>query len=293
MKTNLEHRVLGLLIGGALGDALAAPFENQAAPKFEVPNLLRVTDDTQMTIATCEGILQAGRVDPEAIAGRFVKWYRERRFSGVGASTLKALVELEAGGHWAMSGASGERAAGNGAAMRVAPLALFLDPNNTQNKQVIRDVCRITHRNDEAYLGGLSIVFAIRCKDLDRSLLGRLAGFLPDSQIRDRLIQIDEQRWGFSELVKRKPPTGFVVDSVPAAILAAIECESFLETIAKIVEAGGDTDTTAAMFGSLFGWHKETEMLPLDLAARIEECPQIESMARGLAAVRDGWRDVN
>ena len=93
-------------------------------------------------------------------------WFRKRRISGIGASTQKSLTELNAGGHWASVGTSGERSAGNGAAMRISPLAFFLDPNIQTDRTTIRDVCRITHRNDEAYLGALAIVYSIHRNQL-------------------------------------------------------------------------------------------------------------------------------
>jgi len=60
------------------------------------------------------------------------------------------------GTHWPLSGRSGEYAAGNGAAMRIAPLAFFVDASTRQ--QLIRDVCIITHKNDEAFVGCLAII---------------------------------------------------------------------------------------------------------------------------------------
>ena len=124
-----SDRVVGSIIGGALGDGWGRPFEGglrrDAAP---LPNVLVVSDDTQLTLATCEAIIERGRVDAEAIAARFVAWFRLGRLDGLGASTLKALRDLDSGAHWALAGAKGERSAGNGAAMRVAPLAFVLDP---------------------------------------------------------------------------------------------------------------------------------------------------------------------
>jgi ADP-ribosylglycohydrolase len=69
-----------------------------------------------MTLATCEAIANSGRVDPALIADAFRSWFDERRFSGLGSSTLKALRDLQAGAHWALAGARGEMAAGNGGA---------------------------------------------------------------------------------------------------------------------------------------------------------------------------------
>ncbi len=161
---------------------------------FALPSNLRVTDDTQLTIATCESIVETCAVSPESIANHFVRWYRERRISGIGSSTLKALIELDAGGHWAMVGATGERSAGNGAAMRIAPIAFFLDPDVDADRQTIREICRITHRNDEAYIGALAVLRSIRYAvdggELNADVFTYLIDSLPDSNVRDRLIII-------------------------------------------------------------------------------------------------------
>jgi len=125
-----EDRIAGCLLGGALGDSIGSCFEGMAAcDNVSIPANLRVTDDTQMTIATCEAVIESRAITPQSIADQFLRWFRNRRLTGIGASTLKALAELDVGGHWALVGATGERAAGNGAAMRIAPLAFFLDPN--------------------------------------------------------------------------------------------------------------------------------------------------------------------
>src|SRR6185436_13089038 len=141
----------------------------------------------------------------------------------------KALRDLEAGSHWALSGARGERAAGNGAAMRIAPLALVLDPDQPAQRQTLRDVCRITHHNDEAWAGALAVTcavrFAIRPGYDFAALLTDVADRLPDSRVRDRLRALSAldgsitprqagERWGRS---------GFVAESVPLALLAARE----------------------------------------------------------------------
>ncbi|MCA9213763.1 MAG: ADP-ribosylglycohydrolase family protein [Planctomycetales bacterium] len=64
-----EDRIVGCLLGGALGDAIGAQFEGcPRAPDFEIPSELQITDDTQLTLATCESIVETGAVDPESIA---------------------------------------------------------------------------------------------------------------------------------------------------------------------------------------------------------------------------------
>src|SRR5437762_6411094 len=151
---DLSDRARGCILAGTIGDAMGGPFEGKPGPlKFHDPSNWSISDDSQLTLATCESIAEVGAVRPDRIAVRFVDWFRDGRITGVGASTLKALRDLDAGAHWALAGAKGEMSAGNGAAMRIAPLAFYLNPAVAQHRQLLRDVCRISHHNEEAYVG--------------------------------------------------------------------------------------------------------------------------------------------
>src|SRR5215471_15829515 len=197
--TIVRDRILGCILGGAIGDAFGRPYENLRPPiVISEVDEWRLSDDTQLTLATCEAIAgRDGAVDPAAIAAAFARWHRARRITGMGSNTLKALTELVAGGHWALVGGKGERAASNGAAMRAAPLAFCLDPNDDVEKRTIRDVSRITHHHEEAYAGALAVVAAVRAAadgswDGSNDLLRLVVEALPDTQTRDRLIVLTE-----------------------------------------------------------------------------------------------------
>src|SRR4029077_20623763 len=131
-------------------------------------------------LATCEALAEGDDPDPELIAASMLRWFRARRLTGLGASTLKALRDLDAGAHWALAGRKGDRAAGNGAAMRIAPLAFCIDPETDHGRRTVRDVCRITHHNDEAHIGALAVALAIRAAALEDRVP-------PLDQISDRL----------------------------------------------------------------------------------------------------------
>ena len=111
--------------------------------------------------------------------------------------------------------------------MRIAPLAFFLDPDDAGQRQTIRDVCRITHRNDEAYIGALAILRTIghvsAGNGLARDYLQTLADALPDSRVRDRLLEVYADSTALNDYAQRFGITGFVVDAVPAAIIATME----------------------------------------------------------------------
>ena len=192
----IRDRILGCILGGALGDAWGGPWEgNPSRTTFQIPSRSSVSDDTQLTLATCESIIENGGVHAERLASHFATWFATGRVTGIGASTLKAMRDLVAGVHWAVAGSRGEFSAGNGAAMRIAPLAFLLDPTTHADRTVIRDICRITHHNDEAYVGALAVVAAIRFilagnwSD-QNSLLVAVAESIPDSAVRDRIKQL-------------------------------------------------------------------------------------------------------
>jgi ADP-ribosylglycohydrolase len=257
----LRDRARGCIIGGAIGDAMGGPFEGRPGPiKFKEHTAWSISDDSQFTLATCESIIEVGRVSPEHIAQCFVHRYRARRISGMGSSTLKALRDLDAGAHWALAGAKGEMSAGNGAAMRIAPLAFHLNPEDDQDRLLIRDVCRITHHNEEAYAGALAMVIAIRSlafsQSAPRDILEIASSQLPDSRVRDHITELASiPNESVADIAARFGSSGYVVESVPLALFAArsIERQTFEELLRTVIEAGGDTDTNASMTGQIAG----------------------------------------
>src|SRR3954447_7929334 len=98
--TLLQDRIIGCILGGAIGDAMGGPYEGQPGPIALQPDApWQLSDDTQLTLATCEAVRESKAVSPDSIAGRFVLWFRQGRITGMGASTLKALRDLAAGAH--------------------------------------------------------------------------------------------------------------------------------------------------------------------------------------------------
>jgi ADP-ribosylglycohydrolase len=212
-----------------------------------------VSDDTQLTAATCEAVTACkGRVDPAMIAESFRRWYEDGRLTGLGSSTLKALRDLSFGAHWALAGARGEFAAGAGAAMRIAPLAFLLDPTVDKDRATVRDVTRITHNNDEAYAGALAVVLAIRegmsTEGALPGLLSRILPELPDTAVRDRVEELSAFEGTILQAQQSFGNTGHVVDAVPMALFIASRTGAELESaIESAIRGGGDTDTVAAI----------------------------------------------
>ncbi len=290
--------IIGCIVGGAIGDAMGSPWEGgeNRGPVLDGVRW-RTTDDTQLTLATCEAIVMRGSPDPDAMAERFAAWFRERRVTGMGASTLKALRELAAGGHWALVGRKGEMAAGNGAAMRAAPLAFMLDPEREQDRSRIRDISRITHHSDEAYAGALAVIAAVRLArsgmpDDMFAFIHAVAGSLPDSNVRDRLLELAaiDPDGALADVVSRFGNSGYVAESVPFAILASLRVREmgFEGVLAEIIRSGGDTDTNASIAGQIMGTMLGYRGLPAGLVQRLPGGEMILSMAQAFSSVVAG-----
>ena len=290
---NKRNQIIGCIVGGAIGDGLGSAYEGKNLPITINKNYpWKISDDTQLTLATCEAITKTGNVDPAIIAKTFAEWFTASRFTGVGASTLKALSELAIGGHWALVGRKGEMAAGNGAAMRIAPLAFFLDPFDLKTRVTIRDVCRITHHNEEAYVGALAVLISIQlildqAWKSNESLIEKVIVHLPDSSVRDRLITIHEveKNTSIADIAKRYGSSGYVVETVPLVLYAVekINRLGFEKLLVELVSVGGDTDTIAAIAGQILGTLSGYENLPLEMIARVPDFEMIFSTATKFA----------
>lgn len=279
------------MIAGAIGDAWGGPWENKPLPiRFEIPAKARLSDDSQLSLATCRSITEKCSVDPEHIAGEFLQWFRASKIHGIGASTLKAMRDLDAGVHWAVAGRTGPFAAGNGAAMRIAPLAFLLDPHKPEERRLIRDVCRITHHHDEAYIGALAVLLAVQSVlrgewSIERNFLSCVASELPDSVVRDRIEEIVRLQLTPPEIATRFGTTGYVADTVPLALRCAerITESGLLAVLEYTIALGGDTDTIASITGQLGGTALGFSALSPEFLGEIEGYEEALSIASEFA----------
>jgi ADP-ribosyl-[dinitrogen reductase] hydrolase len=298
LAMNLSDKVEGCILGGALGDGFGRPFEGRQGPiVVRDPMRLVVSDDTQMTLATCEAIVEERTVSPQHIADKLAYWYKAGRITGVGSSTHKSLTELVAGGHWALTGRRGEMSAGNGAAMRIAPLAFCLDLSASQSRRILRDVCRITHHSEEAYVGALAIAISVRaaCQGSwngTNSLIAMVARELPDTSVRDRLDEMSRAPLNtpIADLAARFGSSGYVVDSVPLALAGAERFSylGFAGVLTHVVSVGGDTDTIASMAGQVMGALIGKSRLPTNLLGKLDGADSIGAAAAKFAQTVEG-----
>ena len=228
------------IYGLAVGDALGVPYEFRPRGSFTCTGMVghgthdqpagTWSDDTSMTLATCDSIRACGRVDTGDMLSRFRAWIDDGAYAidGVvfdyGNTTARALA--------AGTGCAGKRDNGNGSLMRIAPLA-FTDATDDD----VRAVSAITHAHPVSTEACVDMVHVMRA--LAAGAL--LAEAVPDFDV---LLAASEKDLGSG---------GFVRDTYCAALWCLAVSGSYEECVLRAVNLGDDTDTTAAVAGALAG----------------------------------------
>jgi len=295
-------RFRGCLIGLAVGDALGMPLEGMRASSIrgrvgrvrdflDAPwRRLRAgqwTDDTKMMLCHARSIADKGRVDVEDTARRFVEWFESNDWRGIGGSTYESIQRLRAGVPPGESGARGEMAAGNGVAMRIAPVGLIDCLDLERLRRDVRAVGVITHDNREAVAGAQAVAYAVARGargDLDpRTLIPDTTAFIGACAVSDRLLLAESflrSDMETPEALARLGTSGYVVETVASAFFCFLRTpEDFEETVSRAVEGGLDADTTGAVAGAISGVYNGLEGIPARWRDSVEAAEEILALA--------------
>lgn len=261
-----------VLVGTAVGDALGVPFESMLVNNKELINwdgktftgsvyhqLLpgQYSDDTQMSIMVAESLINNKGFNPDDLAVRYVDWIVSGRARGYGRTTLMAVQNLSSGKHWSESGIAGSY--GNGTAMRSAPFGIYFR-NDLQSLVAICKIdSAITHASEDAEAGSIAIALAAAhaVNDDTEDLLERISEKLPDSKVKGLVYSlgslINSDKISPQQALRVLGTKANVRETVPAALYCFLKFDNYHEAILAAIKAGGDTDTTAAIVGALFG----------------------------------------
>ena len=260
-----------VLLGCAIGDALGIfaesklvnyqPLLDWDGKTFlgsEHHKLLpgQYSDDTQMSIEVAESLIKHG-FNPQDLSERYVEWLTSGRARGYGKTTLMAVHNLKEGKHWSESGIVGSY--GNGTAMRAAPLGVYYRNDYAMLIKAAEIDAEITHHSDEAVAGSIAIALATaHAINQDTSdLFIKIVKHLPRSIVRDRIYLLDtlvsSKHMSVANALAFIGTKADVRETVPAALYLFMKMDNYQDAIEAAIRAGGDTDTTAAIVGSLFG----------------------------------------
>jgi ADP-ribosylglycohydrolase len=250
------------MLGAIIGDIVGSVYEWHNIKTKDFP-LFRddcfFTDDTVMTIAVADAIMQGGKTDD--FIDSMKKWGRKYPDAGYGGRF----------GSWLFSdNREPYNSWGNGSAMRVSPCAWKMDcgfrartgvwPSNGRERAKLS--AEVTHNHPEGIKGALAVTDAIfMCRfyaggygdDIGNPINERLTLSEYKKQIKEHIEQ--EHGYDLSQTLDAIRPSYRFNEScqetVPQAIIAFLENTDFEDAIRNAISLGGDSDTLAAITGSI------------------------------------------
>ena len=298
-----------LLFGLAVGDALGVPVEFRPRGSFHVTGMQGCgthnqppgtwSDDTSLTLCLADSLSRG--FDLSGIARNFVRWYDEGAFTAhgdvfdIGISTSKAISRLKSGAAPEKAGCTGADENGNGALMRIAPLALYIAGKpGTERFNITKAVSSITHAHPwsvaacfiyveylRKLLAGLDknaaykelqTDFQDRCPYIDSGALARF----------DRILRDDVSALPESSIRSG----GFVIDTLEAALWCFLTTSNYADAVLEAVNLGDDTDTTAAVTGALAGLFYGLDAIPAGWLQTLAGTDDIYRIAAALSSGR-------
>lgn len=259
MASDIEDRAIAAYLGLAIGDALGATVEfmtpREIRAEYGVHDTIcgggwltlrsgEVTDDTTMALALGQSILEQGRVDALAAARAFDGWMRAKPVD-IGNTVRRGILRFRQTGEACTP--PNEHDAGNGACMRVLPVALATrGRDREQVHAAVLAQAHVTHNHPLSDAATLCVVDMVQA-----FLSGRRRVEVLHEQVY-RLIEQHPQ-FRFRGGKPRENPTGYIVDTLLTVFQCFFDTDSFMDCLVETVNRGGDADTTGAIAGMLAG----------------------------------------
>lgn len=309
MMPNRYDRTLGALLGLALGDALGTTLEfkrpGSFAPLTDMvgggPFGLKAgewTDDTAMAMCLAESLVARAGFDAHDQMDRYRQWYRAGYWScrdhcfDIG-NTVRAAVEIYEDNGEVYAGSTEPHTAGNGSLMRLAPVPLYFADHPVEALYYSVESSKTTHQTKACldachYFGGL-LVGALQEKPKEELLA---PGFSPVAGKHAYLPEVEEVVQG--SFKTKEPPvikgTGYVVESLEAALWAFYRSQDFRSGALLAVDLGDDADTTGAIYGQIAGAYYGLGGLPPDWLEKLAWRKQIHRLGEHLLQSAS-WKD--
>jgi ADP-ribosylglycohydrolase len=325
----------GCLIGGAIGDALGAPVEFMSMAQIlqhygqgGIQGLDEsygvhgaITDDTQMTLFTAEGLLRAyvrhsckGICHiPSVVAHAYLRWLRTQSVTSPSVEvsmdgfliTNTDLYQRRAPGKTCISALQAMRSLGEpvtndskgcGSVMRAAPVGLALAHQEEDGLQMAFqlgiEIAALTHGHitgqlSAAFLSGLICLLA-QGQPLENAInrcLETLNGYEGAIETRAAIenakLAAEQQPSDMQTLVSLGE--GWIAEEALAmAIYCCLSANDFRQAVLLSVNHGGDSDSTGSITGNIMGVIGGLEAIPSHWVDQVELSPLIQSIAKDL-----------
>jgi len=284
--TTPDKKLLGYLLGTAVGDALGLPYEGlskrRAQKLLGEPERHRfvfgygmISDVTEHACLTAQAYIEAkgDKAAFEALLARNLRHWLLCLPAGVGMATLRSIIKLWCG---ISPQKSGVYSAGNGTAMRAVILGAVVE-EGAQLRELVEISSRMTHTDPKATFGSLVVALAsqylMKTEEASpRGYIEYVKSSLPDipEELLTRLTQMlsslesNEDTEAFAQRIGCfSGVSGYIYDTVPVALHAWLSHPfSYRAAVTSVIRCGGDTHSTAAIVGGLVGIAVGEEGIP-------------------------------
>jgi ADP-ribosyl-[dinitrogen reductase] hydrolase len=278
----LVSRARGALLGLVAGNQLGVPTEHLGTPEAirqayprgvtdlaAPPKNSPYDDDAAMALLLGESLLTTQSFDENDVAKRWVKWMKVDG-RGIGVTTKRALTLIDRGKEPFEAGRltyqeNPTRSAGNGSVMRCIPVALRYHDDLDRLIRISTQQAAITHADERCTWGAAAVNLAAR--ELlhgniyfIEEVLHRIGDRVP-RVLRDAIHRVPREGEGALPIA-RQGEAGYVVHCVEIAFWFVTHDRTLEESLISLAEAGGDTDTNAAVAGALLGARYGEAALP-------------------------------
>jgi ADP-ribosyl-[dinitrogen reductase] hydrolase len=323
---HLAGRILGGLFGGALGDAYGYPveFKSRKAIKAafgkggltEPRGRLVVSDDTQMTLFTADGLLAAlaaeGPRTPERILARiryaYLAWFRTQRDEWTtrasGFSQHRELWTVRAPGSTCLAalhaGARGtpekpvNDSKGSGAVMRVAPLGLVPAIDADEAFRLAHAAAALTHGHPNGRLSAAALASLLRDLLDDMPImaaLGLMEARLQATPGGDETLAalrkacaLADGDLSSADAIAALGEGWTGEEALAIGLYAVLRADSFEAAVRLAADHDGDSDTTAAIAGQIWGVVHGLDAAPHGWIQRLDVLEPLCDIAHRLVA---------
>jgi ADP-ribosyl-[dinitrogen reductase] hydrolase len=263
-----EHdRAKGAFWGLVVGDTLGAPIEFLPRGTFpEVTDMMSGgyfrlplgawTDDTAMALCLTESLLAAPELNSTDLMARFWGWVdRAENTStgkciGVGQNTMRVLFHYMRTKE-VFAPQTQQKSDGNGALMRLSPVACLHWQNPQEARRIAALQSRVTHYSDIS-AAACELLVQILCRLIAGEPWKAASKVSPDPAWPEAIQSIANGVWR-DKAASEISSSGYVVNTLEAALWAVEGSTSFSEAVLKAVNLGDDADSVGAVAGQLAG----------------------------------------
>ncbi len=294
----MNDKLLGMLIGLAVGDALGALYEFSPLPANHEPEMRKVsgttgvwTDDTAMALCLSDSLLEKEGYDSYDVMAKYSDWLTKgyRCFynfgEGIGIQTGKAIQEFIESSPIIPLSRERSTNAGNGSIMRLAPVVIATHNQPIEYTVKLAQVsARETHYSAEAE-AGTEIFAAMLCNALklsDKLQIVSVIEHATDAVYSDMLARVLEP----TTQAQLTDLGGYVVDGLRIAVWAFLEYDNIKDGYTAIIQVNGDTDTNAAIYVQLAGAYYGYESIPVQWRDNLYLGEEIRVLASKLAEMK-------